>query len=243
MNRLLKSTILFSSLFSLLNCSNKAKSPAKSAYFGEYGYKGKYLKEYASKEISAQEAKQIVGSSSIYLNKSISIDDAYKVLDIYGSLEAKVKYYVEEEEQQQVRVDFYQGTDFKQLILSNYYQPFAQMSVNYLFVSPILIDEMEMLNKEYLESDVHYTSPFKTPFTYHTNEEGIFILQTHHFAELPSSICGGIGSTFREDSELVFDAEAKISHWQSSLGLYTSTPTGTIRTGYIFEVDFNWNER
>lgn len=68
------------------------------------------------------------------------------------------------------------------------------------------------------------------------------LIESHYvpFAELSASINGGIGSTSREDCELAFDEEGKINLWQTSLGLYTAAPTGTVRDGYIFEASFEW---
>jgi hypothetical protein len=93
------------------------------------------------------------------------------------------------------------------------------------------------------EDSANLVSPFDRPYTYHESETGDLIVQTHHFAELPSSVNGGIGATFRQDCELVFDPEGKITLWQSSLGLYTSTPTGTALEGYIFAASFAWTEK
>jgi hypothetical protein len=39
---------------------------------------------------------------------------------------------------------------------------------------------------------------------------------------------------------MVYDEEGKLVKWQSSLGVYTATPSGTMKQGYILEMDFNW---
>ena len=236
----------------LLLAGLTACNKTENATFGAFSYHGVFLKEYASKQIGVEEAKQLVNVSSYSnkpTNKKANYDyeettsDVNTVLKRYGSLLTTVKYYVREAEKQQVRQDLYQGTDYKNLLESNYYEPFGQMSVRYLFVNDDLLDEMEEQNYLFEEENKYLVNPFNEPYTYHTNEDNTLIVQTHHFAELPASIGGGIGSTFRQDCESIFDKEGKITFWQSSLGLYTSTPTGTVQEGYIFEVEFEWIEK
>ena len=246
--KLSKSLICLSSLLML------ATSCSPSEFFkqfGEFSYKGTYLNEYAVKDITVDEAKELI---DIDVNPSmikklrfdadvVAKDTVKAVLAKYASLEITVKYYIEESDDQQTRVDLYQGTEFMYLLTSNHYSPFGQMNVKYLFVDDNLLDEMEVENANFNETEENLTSPFSNPYTYHTDENNQLVLQTHSFAELPASVTGGIGATFRQDCELLFDTEGKISLWQSSLGLYTSTPTGTTREGYIFEAAFAWTEK
>lgn len=224
----------------------------ENAIFGEFSYHGVFLTEYATKQIDVDEAKKLVNVSNYStkpMTKRASYVDEEDTSDVnimlkkYGSLLTTVKYYVSEQAKQQVRQDLYQGTDYKNLLESNYYEPFGQMSVRYLFVNDDLLDEMEEQNYEFEDENKYLVTPFNEPYTYHTNSDNQLIIQTHHFAELPASIGGGIGSTFRQDCESIFDKEGKIVLWQSSLGLYTSTPTGTVQEGYIFEVEFEWIEK
>ena len=212
--------------------------------FGDFDYNGVFLTEYAIKQIKVDEAKKLVdirpNLKRNYKLRETTEEDIKTVLSKYASLVTTVKYYISGNDEQQVRSDIYQGTDFKYLLENNYYEPFGQMSVKYIFVDDDLLDEMEAANEEFINNKQHLVSPFNEPFTYHTSDEDKLIVQTHHFAELPASIGGGIGSTFRQDCELLFDEEGKITFWQSSLGLYTSTPTGTVKEGYVFEVGFEW---
>ena len=219
--------------------------------FGNFGYKGIFLKEYATKQITVDQAKELVDippSDFVTqvpkrdLNRA-DANNVQTVLSEYASLVTTVKYYVSEQEEQQVRQDLYQGTDFKHLLEENYYEPFAQMSIRYIFVDDSLLDDMEQENADFKASYAYYITPFNEPYTFHTNDDKNLIIQIHSFAELPASVGGGIGATFRQDSELIFDEEGKITFWQSSLGLYTSTPTGTVKEGYIFEVQFEWNHK
>lgn len=244
MNKNIKLCLAILSLATLVGCVKKPVKEEAKKTFGDFGYNGIFLKEYATKQITVNEAKQLVSSPSNSVKRnSKSEDNVNAVLSQYSSLITIVKYYVSDKEEQQVRKDIYQGTDFKYLLSTNHYEPFGQMSVKYIFVDDELLDEMEKKNEEFKESSQYLVSPFNDPYTYHADKDNNLVIQTHSFAELPASTGGGIGSTFREDCELVFDTEGKISFWQSSLGLYTSTPTGTVREGYIFEVEFQWVEK
>lgn len=238
-----RTIIALLSLIALTSCEETTEE-----IFGNFGYKGIFLKEYATKQINVDQAKELVkiepsssdmNATKKELNRADS-NNVQTVLTEYASLVTTVKYYVSEEEKQQVRQDLYQGTDFKHLLEENFYEPFAQMSVRYIFVDDLLLDDMEQQNNDFKASYTYVVTPFNKPYTYHTNDENNLIIQIHTFAELPASTGGGIGSTFRQDSELIFDEEGKITFWQSSLGLYTSTPTGTVKEGYIFEVQFEW---
>ncbi len=244
MNKLIKLTGVLLAIATLAACdSGKAK---EDTTFGDFSYNGVFLKEYATKQITVEQAKTLVditlSNSDLHKREyeATLSSDVEIVLTKYASLVTTVKYYISDRAEQQVRKDIYQGTDFKFLLETNHYEPFGQMSVKYLFVDDELLDDMEKQNQEFKESNKYIVTPFNEPYTYHTNEENNLIVQTHHFAELPASTGGGIGSTFRQDCELVFDKEGKITFWQSSLGLYTSTPTGTVKEGYIFEVEFEW---
>lgn len=246
MNKKLRRFIVLSSLglMVLSSCGEKANN---KKYFGDFSYNGKFLNEYASKDISAYEAKELINYTNTQVKlRSHSLLDleneaVISILSNYSSLTATTKYYVDGSFEEQVREDVYQGTDFLSLIENNNYEPFGQMNVKYLFVDDGIIDYMEEKNDEFKNDKSNVICPFSTPYTYHSNEKDNLIIQTHSFAELPASINGGIGSAYREDCEIIFDKEGKISFWQSSLGIYTSTPTGTIRQGYIFTVDFSWN--
>ena len=246
MNKTIKAcTALLGTL--LMSGCNLNESSVENG-FGDFGYNGVFLTEYATKQIDVEEAKDLVDIQTYEngVKKSTrhrNQENIHTVLTKYASLLTTVKYYVSDREEQQVRQDMYQGTDFKTLLDTNHYEPFGQMSVKYIFVDDDLLDEMEAQNDEFKASGANMMSPFNDLYTYHTNEENKLIVQTHSFAELPASTCGGIGSTFRQDCELIFDEEGKITFWQSSLGLYTSTPTGTVKEGYIFEVGFEWIEK
>ena len=220
--------------------------PAPERRFGVFGHSGIYLPEYAIAEVTLPEAKYLIEAAhdtpkaQHRAKVTIENETVKTILSKYACLTVSVNYYISGTEEKQVREDLYQGTDFLALLDSNSYAPFGQMNVKYVYVDEWLLDNLEEENAKFHEDLTNLVSPFDRPYTYHRSEADALILQTHHFAELPSSVNGGIGATFRQDCELVFDTEGKITLWQSSLGLYTSTPTGTALEGYIFEVSFAW---
>lgn len=217
--------------------------------FGIFGHSGIYLPEYAVAQITLPEAKELieVPGDRPLARKRVPLaqeEETVKgILARYASLTISVNYYIAGCEEQQVRKDLYQGTDFLALLSDNAYLPFGQMNVRFLYLDDGILDALEEENVRFHDDLTNLVSPFDCPYTYHRSDSGELVLQTHHFAELPSSVNGGIGATFRQDCELLFDAEGKIELWQSSLGLYTSTPTGTTLEGYIFEASFAWTAK
>ena len=69
------------------------------------------------------------------------------------------------------------------------------------------------------------------------------IIQSRDFAEIASSVGGGVGCSYRQDTEIVYDAEGKMVLWQTSLGISSSAPQGTMRQGYILEMSVEWIEK
>ena len=237
--------VLAASTLGMVGCQKKKQSKNT---FGIFSHNGVFLEQYAVNEISVEEAKKLVHIGNTNTNRNIPLTEKDQltiqaILKEYASVLATVKYYVEDDEKQQVREDLYQGTDFLDILQHNRYTPFGQMSVDYIFVNDGLLDYMEEINTEFHNDTRNLICPFTSPYTYHQDDRGELVIQTHNFAELPSSVNGGIGSAFRQDCEIKFDTEGKICNWQSSLGLYTSTPTGTVKEGYIFEAAFNWNAK
>ena len=237
------------SIGALASCSSddEVMMAQQNNVFGDFDYKGYVLREHAVKEITAQRAKNLINitpKAPMYRLREESAEHMKNtILYNYACLNTVVKYFEEDKVAQQVRSEMYQGTEFANLLERNYYEPFGQMNVRYLYVDDLFIDNMEEENARFVAEGQNLVSPFKARYTYHEDNNQNLVVQIHDFAELPASVGGGIGSSFRQDSELVFDPEGKITIWQSSLGLYTTTPTGTVRQGYIFEAEFSWTEK
>ena len=153
------------------------------------------------------------------------------------------KYYVESSDAMQNKEDTLIGTDFKNMLENNQFVPFNQLVAKNVIIFDELIEYMEEQNKLFASSSAALIAPFRSIFSYHTDKAGNLVVQTRDFAEIPSSVGGGIGCSYRQDTEIVYDSEGKMTLWQTSLGLYSSSPQGTMQDGYILEMQVNWTEK
>ena len=252
MKKTLKLLIIFILSLFMFGC-NKEKQ------FGEFSYNGKALIEYAVKDITANEAKQLAPNNNI---SSLCYDEAHmevklsintdvesilpstslidNVLVEYSGCNVTTKYYVDGSDDEQTKVDMITGLDFKSMLTQNIFTPFNQLVAKNVLIFDDLIDYMETQNNNFKTSELSKTAPFKNVFSYHLDKNNNLVIQTRDFAEIASSVGGGIASTYRQDTEIVYDSNGKMTLWQTSLGLYTSTPQGTMKQGYILEVNFDW---
>lgn len=232
-------------------------------HFGEFSYNGKWLTQHAKKALSASEIKELIQTISGYVTEEDEapivtlsvVGDAFittgldyptlpkelqnSVLDKYGCLEVSTRYYEEDDDKETITPGEYRGTDLASIIAENKLSPFALVTAKNLILFDDVVDYMEKANEEF-KKNAALTVPFHNIFTYHEDDDGNPVIQIHDFAELPSSTAGGVSSYYRQDIEMVYDGEGKLIKWQSSLGVYTATPGGTMKQGYILEMDFNW---
>ena len=225
--------------------------------FGVFGSFGEFLAENAIEEISANQAKELIQANATTYSQNISSfipptregnlplpSDDYVAyfMSTYADCTAVTTYYVDDDKEE-TKDDFIQGTDFKAILEDNAFTPFNQLLARIVIVFPEIIDYMENENAAFKKSDAYDVAPFKTLFSYHTNKDGNLVIQCRDFSEIPASEAGGVGCSFRQDTEIVFGNDNKVVLWQTSLGVYTSSPTGTIEQGYILKVEFNWHEK
>lgn len=247
-----------------VGCGEQDSAPKM---FGMFSYNGHYLTTYAVQEISGSEAKTIVQnnyatSQNAYTAAKIasavqplsvnpsqpygypapSADLVDSLMLEYASVEVTTKYY-KEDGKAKPKTDLLQGTDFKSMVTVNEIAPFSQLVARGVVIFDELIDYMEEQNEIFLTSEDATLAPFRSIFSYHTDKTGNIVIQTRDFAELPSSVGGGVGCSYRQDTEIVYDEENKMTKWQTSLGVYTAAPTGTLKQGYILEVELKWNPK
>ncbi len=253
----------------ILSCLTATGCKPKHKQFGRFSYNGNWLTSFAIKDISFEVAKDIVHQgtqATLYQDNtpsllscgvtSLSVNDTdpfdlplpsedfvNAILNKYASITVVTKYYVTGEKKQLEKTDFIQGTDLKNLLRRNEFQPFSQLVTKGIIVFDELIVFMDNENTEFKNSKENTTAPFNNIFTYHTDEDGNIVIQTHDFAEIPSSVGGGVACSYLQDTEQLYDSENKLVKWQTSLGVYTATPEGTLEQGYILEVEFQWNEK
>ncbi|MBR2988561.1 MAG: hypothetical protein IKC64_02425 [Clostridia bacterium] len=263
----MKRNFILAIIFAFITCicvgCDTPGNPTPPKTFGYFSYNGKYLTSFASNEINAADAKTLIQSKNIQASPlstesgalfsvgSALSPDAPKpsstlvntVLSKYASVNVVTKYYESGKEAQQSKVDFIQGTDFKNVLEENELTPFSQLVAKGIVMYDTLIDYMEEQNEIYKTSPLAIVAPFTTIFSYHTNNAGNIVIQTRDFAEIPSSVGGGIGCSYRQDTEMAYDNENKLVKWQTSLGVYSATPNGTMMQGYILEVELIWDEK
>ena len=231
-------------------------SCGQAEQFGMFGYNGHFLTAFAIREVNASEAKNIIndnynlGTDTVVLLSDISAMDREQpqpseafvtaLMAKYASVEVTTKYYVTGNDKQLTKTDKIMGTDFKNMILDNQFSPFSQLVAKGVVIFDDLIDYMENRNAIFVEEQNH-VAPFKNIFTYHTDVLGNMVIRTNDFREIPSSVGGGVGCAYLQNVEILYDDECKISKWQTSLGVYTATPEGTLQQGYIVEIEFKWN--
>lgn len=247
----------------LVGCSVPT-SADHSLHFGQFGYKGRMLPEYAVRAITATEAKRLIAGDTpmtasvkiaaktvlASVGASYDIDDCTppealvnRVLQEYSECILTTKYYVEGSDQIQTKEDRLLGTDLKYMLSINQFVPFSQLVAKNILVYDDLIESMEEQNRLFERSEAALIAPFRAIFSYHTDDSGNLVIQTRDFAEIPSSVGGGIGCSYRQDTEIVYDVEGKMTLWQTSLGLYSSSPQGTMQDGYILEMSVEWVEK
>ena len=253
----------------ILSCLMATGCKAKHKQFGRFSYNGNWLTSFAIQDISYETAKTIVhrGEQSTLYNggtpsllstgiTKLNVNDTdpfdlplpeedyvNAILTKYASITVVTKYYVTGEKKQLEKTDFLQGTDLKNLLRENEFTPFSQLVTKGIIIFDKLIIFMDEKNTEFKNSKENTTAPFNNIFTYHTDEQGNIVIQTHDFAEIPSSVGGGVACSYLQDTEQLYDSENKLVKWQTSLGVYTATPEGTLEQGYILEVEFQWNEK
>ena len=243
---LLLSMLCMTSCFSFVN--NK---------FGEFGYYNKYLTKYSKKEITVSQAKEIINNNANACGQSygdaipgVRDDDmplppdelvTYFISE-YADCQVETTYYINRGNEE-TKNDYLQGTDFKNMIEVNSFIPFNQVVAKMVIIFPEIIDYMEDQNEDFKASEKYHQFPFKTLYSYHTDSKGNLVIQCRDFAEIPASEAGGVACNYRQDTEIVFDKHNKIQAWQTSLGIYTATPTGTMTQGYILSMNFIWNDK
>ncbi len=251
-------------LFGLFGCKKKNTSNGdERKQFGKFGYNSHILIDQAVADINSSQAKSIAENN--YRNAKTNVSNASfngslerlsvstfdvdsttpddlvdAIMTKYAKCTITTTYCETGKDDLQKKEDLLQGTDFKNMVQKNTFASYSQLLAKNLIVFPNLIDEMEKANEEFKKSDVSKISPFKNIFTYHKDNSDNLIIQIHDFAEIPSSVGGGIGCSYLQDTEIVYDSEGKIVTWMTSLGLYSATPTGTIQQGYILYMNFDW---
>ena len=233
--------------------NTKQVVPAEKHRFGEFSYEGTYLMSDAQEQLTFNQAKKIVSENSkktsasahtlsTYISSSI-LPDQETINSIrrrYASCTITTYYYQDGTKNRLSKTDVAEGTNLQTLLSENKFSAYAYLEAHLLVVSNNVLEALEQQNADFHDSSESINCPFQDCYTYHKDSNGFLIIQNHAFSEIPSTVTGGISVSYRQDTETTYDADNKITHWQSSLGVLTSTPTGSVHEGYILEIDFKW---
>ena len=236
----------------MASCSTVTK------FFGEFGYYGKFLTEYAvGNNINLNAAKSLVARKSSAESSTASTfstvtdivgeetapapsdEEINSILNTYAACEITATYY-DEKGNKQTELYTHTGFGLKSILKDNEFSPSSQIRAKYLLINLDILDYMDAMNARFKESPDKGTIPFNDIYTYWRDKNGNLVVKMSDYAEIPSSISGGIGSNFRQDIEIVYDTDNKVTKWQTSLGILIAGPEGTIKQGYILELDFDW---
>lgn len=251
----------------LLSCGSvfagcsKDKGGDNTEQFGQFTYLGRKLVEYAVEDISSSDVKDKLVNLNINIGAKASSADIYEgeinpptpseqlVIDLkykYSNCDVTIKYYTVDSDDQQSKTSVLGGDDYDDTLRKNEYRVTNQIIVKNLILYSDLIDYMEEENEAFEERLKQGTekSPYNCVFSWHLSKNKELVIKQHDFVEISSAVRGGVSCSYLQDIEMVYDEEYKIKKWQTSLGIYTETPNdGTVKQGYIMEIDFNWNSR
>lgn len=240
-------SMFLSCLFVLTGCFGGGGAPVNQ--FGEFGYNGIYLTSFATADIDSEKAKEMITSNSSAVASVMSagsLPDSLLVNSItsrFAGCKITTKFYVEGSEDASIKTDYVVGTELKNMIANNEFVSFSQLVAKYIVCYPAMIDYMESLNQEFKQTPEADIAPFKNIFSYHTNNNRELVIHTRDFDEIPASVGGGVGCSYMQDTEILYDKDNKIQKWQTSLGLRSATPEGTMKQGYILEMQFEWEKK
>ena len=231
-------------------------SCGESEKFGLFDNDGEVLVENAQDPITAEEAKKLISEnaeeSGQHVNGSLkselgmSLPTDTLVTDFtkkYSSCTVTTTYYGEDGESTQSK--FFQSAELKEMLQKNEFSPFSQFLIKYAVIFPDVIADMEAQNEAFRQSAEYDLAPVQELFSFYTNRDGNLVIQIKSFEylELSDGIAGGADSVYRQDIEIVYDENNKISFWQSSMGITIAMPDGEVKQGCVMKAEFAWEEK
>lgn len=222
--------------------------------FGSFCQNGRYLKEIAKKSISYSQAIEKVRGSRA---KAMSYADAEEMASIdeengihplpegmvdslvrkYSEVQIKVKYYNEKNKLTTTTDPSIQASRLEYHLKNNFLETSIGLRISNIIMLNDTLNDMEKANAAFSDRNAYFTHPY----TYHTDRKKNLVIQMHAYMEMSSlGLNGGIDCNVRQDTEVQYDSENKITKWQTSLGVWLASVNGIVREGYIYEVEFEW---
>ena len=233
---------------------------SKNDNFGAFGQGGHYLKAMAKKNINYSAAVNkvksnvsafvpVYGADTDPVGNSVpkpSETLVQRLDNLYSELRIVVRYYDDKNKLQEIggTENIIMGNRLKEVFAQNYVDTSIGLRVSNIIMHEELLNYMDAANKAFNSEGI----PFKEPYTYHIDsnneKKSNLVIQMHEYAEMGSvGINGGITCYFRQDTEVLYDAQNKITKWQTSLGMVRANQGGMVREGYIYEVELTWIEK
>jgi len=247
----LAALLVFGCFAFLFSCGEDEK-------FGVFDNDGEGLVQNAQDPITAEDAKKLILENAEACEQNVSGSKPSEIpggmplpkdelvgsfMNNYSSCTVTTTYYNEEGESSQSK--FLQSTELKDMLGKNEIVPFSQLLIKYAVIFPDAISYMEAQNAAFRQSEGYDLAPVKELFSYYTNRDGNLVIQIKSFEnlELSGGIAGGVDSVYRQDIEIVYDENNKISFWQGSMGVTVAMPDGEIAQGCVMKAEFEWQEK
>ena len=247
----LAALLVFGCVAFLFACGEEEK-------FGLFDNDGEVLVENAHEPITAEEAKKLIsenaeasgqrvnGSLKSEVPGGMPLPTDVLVTDFttkYSSCTVTTTYYGEDGESTQSK--FFQSAELKEMLQKNEFSPFSQLLIKYAVIFPDVITYMEAQNEAFRQSPEYDLAPVQELFSYYTNRDGNLVIQIKSFEnlELSGGTAGGVNSVYRQDIEIVYDENNKISFWQGSMGITVAMPDGEVKQGCVMKAEFAWEEK
>lgn len=243
-------------LLLVLACFATLMACGKSEQFGAFGVDGQTLMQYGQDSITAEEATALILENAEECGQDVhgytapaTLGDmplptaafVSNIMSNYASCTLTTIYYADGEEMSQEL--FVEGASFKAMLESNSISPFAQLLIKQVVISPDMIAHMEAQNTAFRLAPGYDLAPVKELYSYYTDRDGNLVVQIKDYQNIAADGKGGVSCTYRQDVEIVYDSQNKISYWQASMGVSSATPTGPMAQGTIMKVEFLWQEK
>lgn len=245
-----------------------------NGYFGYFQQNGYRLHSFATKNITANDALNMlsggskqakVGSSSpvtpiVNSPKALVSDDdeverakqeAIQIaLAQSNRIVVTTQFFKEGEDDMQKEVSEQMGTTVSDFLNKDIINSAVGLSIRNLLLTTERIEQMEVENAEFKNSAESINALYNNLYTFHTDKQNHLIVQMHYFVEIPANTMGGgISCYYIQDTEIMYDiltssnlnkSIARISKWQTSLGVVISTAGDSIHEGFVYQVDVDW---
>ncbi|MCH5161944.1 MAG: hypothetical protein J1G38_00450 [Clostridiales bacterium] len=229
----------------------------KEVAFGVFEQNGYHLTAFATKEISGQQALQMVktGSSTLthakprlnYVKDApppLSAEDYNAFASAYAQFTVEISYFKDGSSKKKTETQIVANQSFHEYLQQNSVPASAGLVIKNFVLSADAVNYMVEQNSKFMADPRYIYAPFRSLYSFHLDKAGRLVVQMRDYTEIPASATGGgVDCNYRQDTEAVYDGENKLIKWHTSLGVMISTAGDTLKEGYIYEAKFTWGEK